>query len=137
MLFALGAPIAVAFDDDGLCVMQKSIQQSGCHGGVTGEDSWPVFEGDVGGNDNGAALVAFCNGGTCMTKANSWREPPHQPTAKPLSSSCYLPIQNKNQSRRRTFSVEVQRKKMPDPEEDPPGPSAQKSAFKPVDSDHF
>jgi hypothetical protein len=26
---------------------------------------------------------------------------------------------------------------MPDPEEDPPGPSAQKSAFKPVDSDQF
>ena len=59
MLFALSAPIAVAFDDDGLCVMQKSIQQSGCHGGVTGEDSGPVFEGDVGGNDDRAALVAF------------------------------------------------------------------------------
>jgi hypothetical protein len=66
-----------------LCVMQKSIQQSGCHGGVT------------------------------------------------------CPIQNKNQSRRRTFCVEVERKKMPDPEEDPHGPSAQKSAFKPVDSDQF
>jgi hypothetical protein len=26
---------------------------------------------------------------------------------------------------------------MPDPEEDPPGPSTQKSAFKPVDSDQF
>jgi hypothetical protein len=26
---------------------------------------------------------------------------------------------------------------MPDPEEDPHGPSAQKSAFKPVDSDQF
>ena len=59
MLFALGAPIAVAFDDEGLCVMQKSIQQRGCHGGVTGEDSWPVFESDVGGNDNRAALVTF------------------------------------------------------------------------------
>jgi hypothetical protein len=64
--------------------------------------------------------------------------PQHQPTAKPLSSSCYyLPIQNKNQSRRRTFCVEAERKKMPDPEEDPPGPSTQKSAFKPVDSDQF
>jgi hypothetical protein len=43
-LFALGAMVAVAFDDDGLCVMQKTIQQSGGHGGVTGEDSWPVFQ---------------------------------------------------------------------------------------------
>src|SRR5215471_12768384 len=52
--------------------------------------------------------------------------PQHQPTAKPFSSSCYLPIQNKNQSRRRTFCVEAERKKMPDPEEDPPGPSTPK-----------
>ena len=40
-------------------MMQETIQQSGSHGGVAGEDSWPVFEGDVGGNDDRAALVAF------------------------------------------------------------------------------
>ena len=79
----------------------------------------------------------LCNGGTCMTKANSWRGPQHQPTVKPLSSSWSLTIQNKNKSRRRTFCVEVGRKKMPDPEEDPAGSSAQKSAFRPVDSGQF
>ena len=54
-----------------------------------------------------------------------------------LSSSWSLTIQNKNKSRRRTFCVEVGRKKMPDPEEDPAGSSAQKSAFRPVDSGQF
>jgi hypothetical protein len=39
--------------------MQKTIEQSGGHGGVTSEDSRPVFEGDVGGDDNRASLVAF------------------------------------------------------------------------------
>jgi hypothetical protein len=29
----------------------------------------------------------FCNGGTCMMKASSWREPQHQPIAQPHSSS--------------------------------------------------
>ena len=89
------------------------------------------------GDCSGKEQRTLCNGGTCMTKANSWRGPPHQPTAKPISSSCYRAIQNKNQSRRRTFCLEVQRKKMSDPEEDPPGPSAQNSPFTPVDSDQF
>jgi hypothetical protein len=64
-------------------------------------------------------------------------QPQHQPTAKPPLKLLLAHIQNKNQSRRRTFCVEVKRKKMPDPEEDPPGSSSQKSAFKPVDSDQF
>jgi hypothetical protein len=46
-------------------------------------------------------------------------------------------MQNKKQSRRKTLCVEVERNKMPDPEEDQAGSSAQKSAFKPVDSDQF
>jgi hypothetical protein len=58
-LFSFGATVAVAFDDDRLSVMQKTIQQSGGHGGVTGKDPWPVFEGNVGGTDDRAALVAF------------------------------------------------------------------------------
>ena len=40
-------------------MMQKAIEQSGGHGGVTGEDSRPVLEGDVGGDDDRASLVAF------------------------------------------------------------------------------
>jgi hypothetical protein len=62
--------------------------------------------------------------------------PQHQPTAKPLSSSCHYPEQ-KNKTEEELFCLEVERKKMPDPEEDPAIPSAQKSTFKPVDSDQF
>jgi hypothetical protein len=40
-------------------VMQETIQQSGSQGGITGEDSRPVLESDVGGDDDRAALVAF------------------------------------------------------------------------------
>ena len=58
-LFALCAAVAVAFDEHRLGVMQEAIQQSGSHGGITGEDSWPVLESDVGGDDDRAALVAF------------------------------------------------------------------------------
>ena len=58
-LFALGAAVAVTFDDNRLSVMQETIQQSGSHGGVSGEDSRPVLEGDVGSDDDRAALVAF------------------------------------------------------------------------------
>ena len=55
----LGAAVAVAFDEDWLSVVQKAIQQSGGHGGVTGEDSRPVLEGDVGGDDDRASLISF------------------------------------------------------------------------------
>ncbi len=40
-------------------MVQKTVQQGGSHGGITGEDSGPVLEGDIGGNDDGAVLVAF------------------------------------------------------------------------------
>ena len=40
-------------------MMQETIQQSGSHGGVTSEDSGPILEGDVGSDDDRAALVAF------------------------------------------------------------------------------
>jgi len=39
--------------------MQEAIQQSGSHGGVPGEDSGPILEGDVGRDDDRAALVTF------------------------------------------------------------------------------
>ena len=79
----------------------------------------------------------LCNGGTCMTKENSWRD--HNTSLPPSPSQALASSlsRKKNQSRRRTFCLEVERKKMPDPEEEPAEPSAQKSAFKPVDSDQF
>src|SRR5262249_51315766 len=79
----------------------------------------------------------LCNGGTCMTKANSWRGHNTNPTPRPPQTLATPLSRKKNQSRRRTFCVEVERKKMPDPEEDPPDPADQKSPFKPVDSDQF
>lgn len=57
--FSFGATVTVAFDEDWLRVMQEAIKQSGSHGGIAGEDSGPVLEGDVGRNDDRAALVAF------------------------------------------------------------------------------
>ena len=55
--FSFGATVTVAFDDNWLRVMQETIQQSGSHGGVTGENSGPVLEGDVGSDDDRAAFV--------------------------------------------------------------------------------
>jgi hypothetical protein len=54
----------------------------------------------------------LCNGGTCMTKANSWRG--HNTSLPPSPSQALASSlsRKKNQSRRRTFCVEVQRKKI-------------------------
>jgi hypothetical protein len=49
----------ITFDEDGLSVMQETIQQRGSQGGITDEDSRPVLESDVGDDDDWAALVAF------------------------------------------------------------------------------
>jgi hypothetical protein len=57
-LFALGATAAVAFDEQGLSVMQETIQQSGSQGGITGENARPVLESYVGGDDDRASLVS-------------------------------------------------------------------------------
>ena len=57
--FSFGATVTVAFDDNRLRVMQETIQQSGSHGGITGEDSGLVLESDVGSDDDRAALVTF------------------------------------------------------------------------------
>jgi len=46
-------------DKDGLSVVQKTVEQGGGHGSITGEDTGPVLEGDVGSDDSGAMLVAF------------------------------------------------------------------------------
>jgi hypothetical protein len=58
-LFTFSAAVTIPFDKDGLSVVQKTVEQGGSHGGVTGEDSGPVLEGDIGGDDDGAMLVAF------------------------------------------------------------------------------
>ena len=55
--FSFGTTVTVAFDEDWLSVMQETIQQSGSQGGITGEDSRPVLESDVGGDDDRAALA--------------------------------------------------------------------------------
>jgi hypothetical protein len=58
-LFAFSAAVTIPFDKDGLSVVQKTVEQSGSHGSITGKDSGPVLEGDIGGDDDGAVLVAF------------------------------------------------------------------------------
>ena len=52
---------AFAFDDDGFGVMQQSVEDGGSQGGVVVEDFRPVFEGTVGGNHQGALLIALAD----------------------------------------------------------------------------
>ena len=50
--------VAGAFDHDGVAVVEESVEHGGGDGGVAVEDGGPLFEGLVGGQDDGAALVA-------------------------------------------------------------------------------
>ena len=52
---ALEAPAVVAGLDD-IAVMGKPVEQSGGHLGIT-EDAGPFAEGEIGGDDDGGALV--------------------------------------------------------------------------------
>jgi hypothetical protein len=45
-----------------MSVVEEAVEEGGSHGSITGEDLRPVFEGDVGGDDDGARFVAFANG---------------------------------------------------------------------------
>lgn len=56
--FYFSHSVAGALDDDGFAVMQQSIQDGGCEGAVVVEDTGPVFEGFVGGQQDGSAFVA-------------------------------------------------------------------------------
>jgi hypothetical protein len=47
-LLAFGAAVTLAFDRDGLRVMQQAVQRRGGQGGIAGKDARPVLEGDVG-----------------------------------------------------------------------------------------
>ena len=50
--------VAGAFDDDGMAVVEEAVEHSGGDGGVAVEDGGPLFEGFVGGEDDGAPFVA-------------------------------------------------------------------------------
>lgn len=49
---------AGAFDEDGFCMVEESVENGGGNGGVPVEDGRPLFEGLVGGQHDGAAFVA-------------------------------------------------------------------------------
>jgi hypothetical protein len=44
-----------------MSVVEEAVEEGGSHGSITGKDLRPVFEGDVGGDDDGARFVAFAN----------------------------------------------------------------------------
>ena len=42
-------------------MVEEAVEERGGHGGVAGEDGGPLLESDVGGDDGGAAFVAFAD----------------------------------------------------------------------------
>ena len=54
-------PEALAFDDDGVSMMQQPIQDRGGQGAVMVEDRGPFLEGAVGGNDKRPLFIAEAN----------------------------------------------------------------------------
>ena len=50
--------VALAFDHDGLGMMQEAIEQSGSEGTVVVEDLRPLLVDTVGGDVRGAMLIA-------------------------------------------------------------------------------
>jgi hypothetical protein len=54
-------PEAGAFDDDGFGVMEESVENGRGDGAVVVEDGSPLFEGLVGGQDDGTAFVALAD----------------------------------------------------------------------------
>jgi hypothetical protein len=50
--------VAGAFEHDGVAVVEQAVEHGGGDGGVAVEDAGPLLEGFVGGQDDGAALVA-------------------------------------------------------------------------------
>src|SRR6202049_3902035 len=56
----LGA-VALAFDDDGVGVVQDAVEDGGGQGAVVVEDLRPVFVGAVGGDHHRSALVALAD----------------------------------------------------------------------------
>lgn len=56
--FRFAHPVAGAFDDDGFAVVEQSVEDGGGQYAVVFEDAGPVLEGFVGGEQQGAPLVA-------------------------------------------------------------------------------
>jgi len=54
-------PVTGAFDDDGLGVVEQTVQNSRSDGAVVVENGGPLLEGLVGGENDGAALVALAD----------------------------------------------------------------------------
>ncbi len=50
--------VALGFDEDGFGVVEEAVEDGGGDGGVAVEDGGPLFEGFVGGEDDGALFVA-------------------------------------------------------------------------------
>jgi len=46
-----------AFDDDGVAVVEEEVEDGGVDGGGVVEDGGPLFEGFVGGEEDGASFV--------------------------------------------------------------------------------
>ena len=60
-LEAIFHAIACAFDQDDFGVMKEAVEDGGGNGAITVKDSWPLLEGFVGGEHDGAALVALAD----------------------------------------------------------------------------
>jgi hypothetical protein len=54
-------PIAGTFNYDRFGVMKKAIEDGGSNGAITVEDSGPLFEGFVRGDDDGTAFVSLAD----------------------------------------------------------------------------
>jgi len=53
--------VAGTFNYNRLGVVKKAIEDSGSNGAITVEDSRPLFEGFVGGDDDGTAFVSLAD----------------------------------------------------------------------------
>ena len=73
--------VAATFDDDGFAMVEEAIKDGGGDGGVTIEDGRPLFEGFVGGEEDGAAFVA-CADHWEIRDTHFWDE----------RSACWLPV---------------------------------------------
>jgi hypothetical protein len=54
-------PVAGTFNDDRLGVMKKSIEDGGGNGAIALKDRGPLFEGLIGGNNDGTAFVSLAD----------------------------------------------------------------------------
>ena len=61
VLEAIFHAVACAFDDDGFGVVEQAVKHGGGNGAVAVEDCGPLFEGFVGGEHDGTALIALAD----------------------------------------------------------------------------